>query len=166
MSDLEFSYKLIDLHDSLKKYAYNFTGNKELARDLVQETFLRALKNRDKFVLDTSLKAWTFTIMKNTFLNEYRRSTRQNIYRERNYESFFHINTNSFGFDDPSSAYLAKELTKSVDELDEPLKVPLMMRIKGYKYKEIAQELNLSMGTVKSRIFIARKQLMVKMSMS
>jgi len=165
MTEIEFRYKLIGLYDSLNKYAYNLTGKTELALDLVQETILRALKYREKFVLDNSLKAWAFTIMKNTFINEYRRSSHHNIYRDRNYESLFYNDTRSISFDDPSSVYCASELVHNIEQLEEPFRVPLQLRIKGYKYQEIAEELDLNIGTVKSRIFLSRKQLMEKMSM-
>jgi RNA polymerase sigma-70 factor (ECF subfamily) len=164
MTALEFRYNLIELHQGLMKYAYRLTTNKELAKDLVQETFLRALKNREKFVLDKSLRAWAFTIMKNTFINEYRRSFQQNIYRSRSYESNNVNDTKSIGYDDPSSVYSTSELLNTVEKLDDTFRIPLKMRIKGYKYQEIADELNLNIGTVKSRIFFSRKQLTLMMN--
>ena len=159
MTAIEFRKKLIDLRESLMVYAYNLTTNKELSEDLVQDTILKALANRDKFTYDSYLKAWVFTIMKNTFINDYRRCKRQYIYSERNYGSLFYSNTSSISFNDPSSVYCASELVNSIEQLQEPYRKTLQLRIKGYKYKEIAEKLNLNIGTVKSRIFLSRRQL-------
>ena len=74
MTAIEFNYQLTSLSDSLERFAYSLTSNKEDARDLLQETFVKAISYRDKFADDTNLKAWTFTIMKNTFINNYRQA--------------------------------------------------------------------------------------------
>lgn len=164
MTAIEFRKNLIELHESLMGFANSLTANKDLSQDLVQETILKALANRDKFIYDSNLKAWVFTIMKNIFINDYRRCKRQNIYCERNYESLFYNNTKSISFSDPSSVYCASELVNSIEQLEEPYRKALKLRIQGYKYDEIAEELDLNIGTVKSRIFFSRKQLMEKMS--
>ncbi|PKP41029.1 MAG: RNA polymerase subunit sigma [Bacteroidetes bacterium HGW-Bacteroidetes-12] len=164
MKALEFRNNLIELLESLMRYAYNLTNSKDLSQDLVQETILKALANREKFIDDSNLKGWVFTIMKNTFINEYRRCKQQNIYCERNYEALYFNNTRSICFSDPSSVYCASELVNSIEQLQEPYRKALKLRIKGYKYEEIAEELDLNIGTVKSRIFLSRKKLLEKMS--
>jgi RNA polymerase sigma factor (sigma-70 family) len=164
MTAIEFRKNIIALHESLMGYAYSLTANKDLSQDLVQETILKALANRDKFSYGSHLKAWVFTIMKNTFINEYRVSKRQNICRAIDCESLLLNNTRSISFSDPSSVYCASELANSIEHLQEPYRNTIQLRIKGYKYKEIAKELNLNIGTVKSRIFLSRKQLAKMMS--
>ena len=69
MTAIEFNNQLISLHNSLKFFANTLTSNAEEADDLIQDTYLKALTNRDKFADNTNLKAWTYTIMKNTFIN-------------------------------------------------------------------------------------------------
>ncbi len=77
MSELEFSNAVIDFSSNLKPFAINLTQDKEEANDLVQETIYRALVNREKFREGTNLKAWLFTIMKNIFINGYRRKSKR-----------------------------------------------------------------------------------------
>jgi RNA polymerase sigma-70 factor (ECF subfamily) len=159
MTTIEFRDKLLKLHKSLIAYAYSLTGNKDQSKDLVQETILKALANREKFIYSSNLKAWVFTIMKNTFINDCRRCKRQNIYSERNYESQLCNNTRTVSFSDPASVYCASELVDSIEQLQEPYRKTLQLRMRGYKYEEIAEKLNLNIGTVKSRIYLSRKQL-------
>jgi RNA polymerase sigma-70 factor, ECF subfamily len=160
MIAFEFHDQLIKLEHSLEKFAYRLTLIKDDAKDLVQETFLKVLINRDKFVNNENFQAWTFTIMKNIFINNYRRSFQQNTYRDQTKESFLINQTKSSGSDDPYSAYSAMEIAQNIEQLKDAFRIPIKMRINGFKYKEIADKLNLTMGTVKSRIFLSRKELM------
>ena len=89
MTAIEFQHKLLNLESSLERFAYSLTINREDAKDLVQETFLKALIYRDKFVHNDNFKAWTYTIMKNTFINNYRRNARKNTHRDQTKESYF-----------------------------------------------------------------------------
>jgi RNA polymerase sigma factor (sigma-70 family) len=160
MTATEFQFRLINLQDSLMKFAYSLTADRDDAKDLVQETLLKALKYSSKFVVESNFKAWTYTIMKNTFINDYRRAARQGINREQGKESFLIKQSETAGSDDPDSAYSALEITQNIDQLKDIFRIPLKMHLNGYKYKEIANELNLNIGTVKSRISLSRKQLM------
>lgn len=159
MKPIDFSNQLIDMERSLLKYAYHLKLNRADAKDLVQETFLKVLMSRDKFVNKGYLKAWTFTIMKNTFINNYRRIAVQNTYYDHSDKTFFINMTMTSGADNPESTYSVKEITQSIDLLKDKFRIPLKMYIDGYKYKEIADALNLKIGTVKCRIFLSRKQL-------
>jgi RNA polymerase sigma-70 factor (ECF subfamily) len=160
MTAIEFCDQLINLEDSLLKFAYRLNLKKADAKDLVQDTFLRVLMSQDKYVNNEKFKAWTFTIMKNTFINNYRRSFRQNTYLDQSNESFFINQTEIAGSDDPDSAYSALEIAQNIEQLKDKFRIPFKMHINGYKYKEIANKLNLKIGTVKSRIFLSRQQLM------
>ena len=160
MTTTEFNYKLLSLQTSLEYFAKKLTANQEDANDLVQETYLKALTFRDKYVHHTNLKAWLFTIMKNIFINNYRRNKKGrtimdttdnlNIYNRRISE---HPVT-------PDSRLSEKEILDVVQTLEDDHRIPFEMHTQGYKYKEIAEELDISIGTVKSRIFFGRKKLM------
>lgn len=160
MTATEFQFRLINLQDSLMKFAYSLTADSDNAKDLVQETILKALKYSSKFVVESNFKAWTYTIMKNTFINDYRRAARQNFNRDQVKQSFLYKQSETAGSDDPDSAYSAMEITQNIEQLKDMFRIPLKMHLNGYKYKEIADELNLNIGTVKSRISLSRKQLM------
>lgn len=160
MTAIEFCSQLLSLEHSLQKFAYRLNLKSADAKDLVQETFLRVLMSRDKYVDNEKFKAWTFTIMKNTFVDNYRRSFRKNTYYDQTNESFFINQTESAGSDDLDSAYSALEITQNIEQLKDKLRIPFKMYINGYKYTEIADELDLKIGTVKNRIFLSRKQLM------
>jgi RNA polymerase sigma-70 factor (ECF subfamily) len=159
MSEIEFCNQLLSFELSLKKFAYSLTQKKEDAKDLVQETLLKGLMNRDKFVLNVSLQAWTFTIMKNTFINEYRRSSLQRTYHDQT-KDLSSIKQAEYSYAEyPDSAYSVIEITRTIEQLEDKLRIPFKMYIQGFRYKEISEELNLNIGTVKSRIFLSRKKL-------
>jgi RNA polymerase sigma-70 factor, ECF subfamily len=159
MTSAEFSNKLSGLNTLLHSFAYNLTKNVEDAKDLFQETTFRALSNRDKFQPGTNFKAWTFTIMKNIFINNYRKKVKANTILDTT-DNQFYLNSGAHAV--PNSAegdIMLKELSGMVAHLDDSIRVPFMMHFEGYKYQEIADDLDLPLGTVKSRIFFARKEL-------
>lgn len=160
MTAIEFSDQLVDLEPSLLKYAYHLRLSNSDAKDLVQETLLKILSSRDQFVDTGYLKAWSFTIMRNTFINNYRRNVLHKTYCYRIDESFLSNQTVASGSDNPDSTYSFIELTQSIEQLNVKFRVPFKMYIEGYKYSEIADTIKLKLGTVKSRIFLARKLLM------
>jgi len=164
MTATEFQFKLVDLHELLLSFAYKLTSDKDDAKDLVQETFLKALKNSEKFRDESNLKAWTYTILKNTFINNYRRSINRNTYFDLKKEGFYINNIPTSGSDDPDTIFISKELESAIDALDDSNKLPFKMHHAGYKYKEIADELNLKIGTVKSRIFFTKRKLEKQMN--
>lgn len=159
MTTHEFQHKLMHVQKHLIMFAYSLTSDTDNARDLLQETNLKALNYRDRFVCETNFKAWTFTIMRNTFINDYRRRIRFNVINGK--DGIFILNQiNSDVTLDPASMVESKELEKIIESIDEKLRIPFKMQYEGYKYKEIAQILDVNVGTVKSRIFIARQKLM------
>jgi RNA polymerase sigma-70 factor (ECF subfamily) len=160
MNAIEFSEQLSNLEPGLMKYAYRLNLDTADARDLVQETFLKALLSRDKFVDTGYLKAWTITIMRNTFINNYRHSVLQNTHFDHTEESFFMNQAKTSGSDNPDSVYSVIEIARSIENLKDKFRVPFKMYVAGYRYREIADTINLRIGTVKSRIFLARKLLM------
>lgn len=153
MTTIEFNSLLIQQKDILKGFALNLTRNKEDALDLVQETILKALTYRDKFANKTNFKAWLMTIMKNTFINSYRRNV-----MGTNIKGEIKITT-SKSYNQIDSYINTKDLKIAIDKLKDEYKIPFERFVEGFKYHEIAEELQLPIGTVKSRIFIARNKL-------
>ena len=160
MTAIEFDNQLVDLEKGLERFASKLTANHEDARDLVQETFLIALKSREQFRAPSNLKAWTFTILKNTFINNYRKSVKQNTTLDRSKDMYFLSNTKGPAALNPDAGISVDEINKKIQSLEYRLRIPLKMLMSGYKYKEIAEEMNLNIGTVRSRIFLSRKKLM------
>ncbi|MFO7656189.1 MAG: RNA polymerase sigma factor [Bacteroidales bacterium] len=159
MTITEFNYNLTSLQDSLFRFANSLTTDKDKSKDLVQETYLKALQYYDTFVYGSDLRNWIFTIMKNIFINNYRRMVCRKTHLDASKRGYFlNFSTVSMA-DSPESVYLSKEIVKLIEKLDEDDKKPFIMHHEGFKYKEIAETLNLSLGTVKSRIFYTRKKL-------
>lgn len=163
MTSIEFCSQLIGLEQSLLKYAYRFNLKRADAKDLVQETYLRVLINREKYVDNKKFKSWAFTIMKNAFVDRYRRGLSKATYTDQLTESFFLSVPEPVGYDNPDSEYQTREIKQNIDKLNDKLKLPFKMYVEGYKYSEIADELDLKIGTVKNRIFLSRKHLMSQM---
>lgn len=159
MSTLEFHQKFNQMSSVLHSFAYNLTKNVEDAKDLFQETAFRAMRNQDKFRPGTNLKAWLFTIMKNIFINNYRKRVKANTITDST-DNLYYINSGKNVIKNGAeSSIMMKELSYIIDRLDDSIKIPFMMHYKGYKYQEIAEHLDLPLGTIKSRIFFARKEL-------
>ena len=165
MGTVEFNSQFKLLEHKLLPTAYRLTNNYEDARDLVQETAMRAFSNRRKFEMGTNFQAWVITIMRNTFINNYRKAVRANTIIDNTDEQYF-LNTaaTSKGTHSPDSVYSHKQISKVVEALEDEYRVPFQMYNTGFKYKEIAEELELPIGTIKSRIFLARKKLMLQLS--
>lgn len=159
MTQLQFNTALLGLQDKLLYYALSLTSDHEKAQDLLQETFLKALVYRDKFAQNTNFKAWIYTIMKNTFINNYRRNVKSKNTFDASNNDFHLKSSKDKSYPSPESIYSSKEITKCINALEDEYKVPFNMFLDGYKYKEIAEDLNLPLGTVKSRIFFTRKKL-------
>lgn len=159
MSSTEFYSHFNQMTALLNAFAYNLTKNSEDAKDLYQETAFRALTNRDKFRPGTNFKAWLFTIMKNIFINNYRKKVKANTIMDTT-ENLYYINSGSVVISNKAeSNIMMKELTRMIEDLDDSIKIPFVMHYQGFKYQEIADQLDLPLGTVKSRIFFARKEL-------
>lgn len=159
MTTIQFQNSLTGLENKMYYFALSLTCNSDKAHDLVQETYLRALTYQNKFSSDTNLVAWVYTIMKNTFINEYRRNVKAKNTLDSQTDKI-HV---SLSLDDcyPSadSIHAEKEIYRKIDLLEEELREPFQLFLHGYKYKEIADKLDLPMGTVKSRIYFTRKKL-------
>lgn len=154
-----FKERLVGLQGNLLSFAYQLTSDKEEAQDLLQDTTLKALDNEGKYVENTNFKGWIFTIMRNIFINNYRQQVRQATVVDKT-EDLYHLNIcQESGLNTPEGSYAVKEISQAVSEFTDDYRVPFNMYVAGYKYNEIAEHLGLPLGTVKSRIFFARKRL-------
>jgi len=154
MTAFEFNARVIDLNDFIKGFALKYTRNEDLAQDLAQETILKALSNREKFRTNTNLKGWLKVILKNTFINSYRKKSNQMI----TYDSEdFKVMNGKTDYYTPDNMMMTDHIWELIDDLDNDLSQPFTMHMEGYKYHEIAEEMDLPLGTVKSRIHQTRK---------
>lgn len=159
MAPVKFVDQVMEFNQSLQAFAYHLTKDAEDANDLLQETHYRALSNHDKFAEGTNIKAWLFTIMKNIFINNYRRKSRRKTVFDNTEDQFVLNSAPARVGNSAESNLITADINEAIDNLDEQYKKPFMMHYLGYKYQEIADDMELPLGTVKSRIFFARKLL-------
>jgi len=158
-SSLDFKKDLVSVQDELFRFAFKLTSNREEANDLLQETSLKALDNEDKYAPDTNFKGWMYTIMRNIFINNYRKVVREQTYVDQT-DNLYHLNLpQDSGFESTEGAYDLKEMRRVVNALPSDYRIPFSMHVAGFKYREIAEKLDLPLGTVKSRIFFTRQRL-------
>ena len=161
MTTLEFNSAVIQNQQLLKPLALKLTRDVEDANDLIQDTFVKAISNRDKFAEGTNLKAWLYTIMKNTFITNYHRLVKRKAFIDSSlqFSTISDYTTDNLA----NSSMTLEEIHKAVDSLNYEYRTPFLMYFKGYKYYEIADILDIPIGTVKNRIHIARKILKGKL---
>ena len=159
MATSEFQTKLMSLQSNMLNFALMLTSNRDNAYDLLQDTTLKALDNEDKYTDNTNFKGWVFTIMRNIFINNYRRVARSATVIDQT-EDLYHLNiSQDSGFETPEGSFQAGEITAAINQMSDEYRIPFSMHVAGYKYGEIAEKMNLPLGTIKSRIFFARKKL-------
>ena len=159
MGTSTFTQNLLGMQTELHRFALKLTADSEEANDLLQETSLKALDNEDKYTPDTNFKGWMYTIMRNIFINNYRKTVRAQTFIDQT-DNLFHLNLpQDSGFESTEGNYDLKEIRKIVHSLPKEYRVPFSMYVSGFKYREIADKLGLPLGTVKSRIFFTRQRL-------
>ena len=159
MASAKFQSNLMGLQSNLLNFAYMLTSNRDDAYDLLQDTTLKALDNEEKYTEGTNLKGWLFTIMRNIFINNYRRISRAATIVETTDNQYLINLTAESATESPEGTFTANEITEAINAFSEDYRKPFSMHVAGYKYEEIAEEMGLPLGTVKSRIFSARKRL-------
>lgn len=164
MSDTEFNSLLLNNAEFLKPFAINLTRDNEAANDLYQETLYKALANHEKYNVGTNIKAWLFTIMRNIFINDYRRKAKQKTIFDNSPNEFLLNNQQSAIANAAESDMRIKEINAAIRQLPEIFKTPFLLYFDGYKYNEIADALHEPLGTIKSRIHFARKLLKEQIS--
>lgn len=164
MSNVEFNEMLVHNTDFLKPFAFTLTRDNETAKDLLQETLYRAIANREKYNVGTNIKAWLYTIMRNIFINNYRRRQKQNTIFDSTPNDFL-LNYQQVTVANGAETNLKmKEIQAAIYKLPEIFKNPFVLYFEGFKYHEIAEILNEPLGTIKSRIHFARKLLKEQIS--
>ena len=156
MSTVEFDQLLLSNAEFLKPFASTLTRDTETAKDLLQETLYKALANKEKYNVGTNIKAWLYTIMRNIFINNYRRKSKQNTVFDSRPNDFL-LNLNQVSIcNEAISKINIKEIRQAIVDLPEIFKDPFLLYFEGFKYHEIAEALNEPLGTIKSRIHFAR----------
>ena len=157
--NVQFENELVALQNNMRNFAFSLTLNHEDAEDLLQDTTLKVLDNQDKFTDNINFKGWVLTIMKNIFINNYRKIVRNQTVIDKT-EDLHHLNlSQDSGFDSPEGSYAVGEINNTISSFPDEYRIPFTMHVQGYKYEEIAETMSLPIGTVKSRIFLARKRL-------
>ncbi len=160
MGTIDFDKMLIDNSNFLQPVAFSLTRDNETAKDLLQETIYKALANRDKYNVGTNIKAWLYTIMRNIFINNYRRKVKQQTIFDKSESDFFiNYGQRSIVANPAEGDIKLKEIRMAVTLLPAIFKNPFQLYCDGYKYYEIAEMLDEPLGTIKSRIHFARKLL-------
>jgi len=159
----EFGVEIMQYERMLRPFAFNLTKNREECEDLVQDTFFRALSNQEKFEEGTNIKAWLFTIMRNIFINNYRKNQKRNTVTDTSDNQYLLNSTREVEKNGSERAFLAQDIEKAMAGVSKDFTEPFMLYYTGFKYQEIADKLDLPLGTVKSRIFFARKELQEKL---
>ncbi len=163
MSATEFQHQIAILRPMLKTFTRRFTTDREESQDLVQDTILKALTYCDKFRKDTNLKGWLFTIMRNTYINNYRKNRNAKTSHDTTKELYFLNVEDHHTFNRPEGSLEFKEVWRNVNSIKDEFLIPFKMYTTGYKYHEISEHLNIPIGTVKNRIFHARKEIQKKL---
>ena len=159
MSSIEFNQLLVNNAEFLKPFAITLTRDNEAAQDLFQETLYRALANKEKYNVGTNIKAWLYTIMRNIFINNYRRRAKQNTIFDSTPNDFLLNYNQAITANEAESNLKLKDIYAAIHNLPEIFRNPFLLYFDGYKYHEIADLLKEPLGTIKSRIHFARKLL-------
>lgn len=159
MTSMEFTYSLNQLTGVLKPFALKLTRDIDDANDLLQDTLVKAYTNQDKFAEGTNLKAWLYTIMKNTFITNYQKMLRRATFVDTT-DNLHYINSSSSLIENSAYGDFAiDDIYQAIDKLEDIFSTPFLLYYRGFKYHEIADRLSIPIGTVKNRIHIARKYL-------
>lgn len=154
-----FISSVLSMQANLRSFALKLTLDKDAAHDLVQDTTLKALNNEEKFVDNANFKGWMLTIMRNIFINNYRKNARENTMLDTS-EDLYHLNLKQdSGIETPDGAYAVNEISEILSKFPKDYSEPFSLHVAGYKYEEISESLGMPLGTVKSRIFFTRKKL-------
>lgn len=150
--------KLLNIKDNMLGFAFSLTNNVEEAMDLFQDTALKVLDSRYKYEDKSNFIGWVFTIMRNIFINKYRRSLRNRVILDDPDNNLF-LSFPGYTVDNSSDIHTLNDINVILKSFSKDYSLPLLMFMIGYKYTEIAKRMNMPLGTVKSRIHFARNKL-------
>ena len=162
-SPSSFEERIIAQGGPLKAFAIKLTQDMEKASDLIQETYAKALSNKEKFKEGTNLRAWLMTIMRNTFITDYHKNTKRNVLMDTSESGFI----NEYGgsvTNEAQNIFIGSDIDEALNNLEKKFSTPFQMYVTGYKYEEIASILEIPLGTVKNRIHITRKALQAQLN--
>ena len=163
IKQIDFDFMIKGELFPLRNYALSLTHNMEETKDLVQETVLKAYRYKEKFQEGTNLRGWLYTILKNSFINNYRRDSKRNTFLDSTENTYFLDLPSHRTENDAELKFIRKDLETAVEALPMELKVTFKLNAEGFKYHEIADQLQIPIGTVKTRIFVARRILRNKL---
>lgn len=143
----------------MMNFALSLTANHDDAQDLTQDTTLKVLDNQEKFTDNVNFKGWVLTVMRNIFINNYHKIVRQQTVVDPSADLYNLDLPSESGIGSPEGTCQIQEITAAILQLNDELKIPFSMYVSGYKYTEIAEKMQIPLGTVKSRIFFARQEL-------
>ncbi|MCB0562624.1 MAG: RNA polymerase sigma factor, partial [Phaeodactylibacter sp.] len=146
MTTAEFSNQFDQLSPKMFGFALKLTQNQEKAKDLMQETALKAYRHREKFKSGTNFRAWVSTIMRNTFINDYRRNKKRQVVNEPIEDFAFALESTTITPNQGEMNLRMEELHGLLDGLSDLYRVPFLMHFRGYEYKEIAAHLDIPIG--------------------
>jgi len=164
MTTIQFQEKIVSIQKNMFNFAMMLTTNRYDAEDLLQETTLRVLNNQNKYVDNVNFKGWVLTIMRNIFINNYRKELRSQVVIDQTDDLYLLNVQGDSRWEHPEEVLNTKEIKILINGLGDELKIPFSMYVDGYKYNEISDKLALPLGTVKSRIFFARRELQRNLS--
>ncbi|MDE5801004.1 MAG: RNA polymerase sigma factor [Paramuribaculum sp.] len=163
MNTSSFQSELMKMQNVMLNFAYTLTHNSDDAQDLLQDTMLKVISSEDKYTANTNFKGWVLTIMRNIFINNHRKMSRMaTVHDTSDNDYVLNVVCTDMTAESPEDCYSTSEIQQAIDELDEIYRVPFVMLVSGYKYNEIAEEMDIPVGTIKSRIFYVRQQLQVR----
>jgi RNA polymerase sigma-70 factor (ECF subfamily) len=159
MTDSQFTVYYKKNEKALLSFAKRFTSNQADAQDLVQETAFKAFKGRNTFKSGTSFKSWAFTILRNVFITKYNKNKRRNLVSNHVEDMNFAIEKSFVSENEGEATLRMNEISASINRLSHKTRLPIQLHLEGFQYDEIAERLNIPVGTVKSRINYARTKL-------
>lgn len=159
MNSRVFQKRLLALQTNMLNFAFMLTSNRDDAYDLIQDTILRALDNEDKYVENTNFKGWVFTIMRNIFINNYRRQVRAGVRVGEGSDDYRVDISYDSSFSNPDNSFALSDVQTAINRFAPGYRIPFSMHLAGYHYVEIAEYMNLPVGTIKSRIYYVRQRL-------
>lgn len=160
----DLTQRLLEIQNNMFSFAYMLTSDRDDAKDLVQDTTLKVLTNQEKYSENANFRGWVLTIMRNIFINNYRKATRAATVVDHSTDLYQLNLPQDSGLQTPEGSLTALEITTALSHFDDGYRIPFTMHLQGYKYAEIAEYIHLPIGTVKSRIFFARKRLQIILS--
>ena len=165
MENLILNSEICKHQSCLETFAMKFTADIEDANDLVQDTLIKAIRYHAQYQDGTNLRAWLYTIMRNTFINDYRQRQRRrglmDVTDDITSDKLVKSASNNLG----ENVFLMEDINKALKNLQPEYSTPFLKYFEGYKYHEIAEELQIPIGTVKTRIHFARQILKGKLKM-